>query len=325
MQAVKITSPGGPEVLQLNEVQRPAIEPNEVLIKVKAAGVNRPDVAQRLGRYPAPEGAPADIPGLEVSGTIEAVGDQVTRWDEGDEVCALVAGGGYAEYVNVPAIQCLPKPSGFTFVEAAAIPETYFTVWNNVFDLARFKKGDQVLVHGGTSGIGVATIQLVTAMGGTVYATAGSDEKCSFAEHLGAELCVNYKTQDFEEELKVVGGIDIILDMIGGEYANKNINLLNVEGRMVIINAMNGRMAEVDLMKIMVKRLTITGSTLRARSPEFKGAIAEKLEENIWPLLNEAAFRPIVHETFPLAEAADAHRLIESSEHMGKIVLTINS
>ncbi len=323
MKAIIISEPGGPEVLKVEERPIPTIGENEVLIRVKSAGVNRPDIVQRMGNYPAPPGAPPDIPGLEVSGEIEKVGQNVIRWKVGDAVCALLTGGGYAEYVNVPESQCLPIPHHLTFEEAASLPETFFTVWSNVFDRAKFQRGEKFLVHGGTSGIGVAAIQMVKVMGGKVFATAGSDEKCDFITSLRG-IAINYKTQDFEKVIKESGGgVDVILDMVGGEYTSKNINVLNPDGRLVIINAMKGRMAEVDLMKVMVKRLLITGSTLRARDSQFKGEIARKLEAHIWPFLESGEIKPIVFKTFKLSEASAAHELMESSQHIGKIVLTV--
>lgn len=326
MRAIVITSPGGPEVLKVEEREMPRTSEGEVLIEVKAAGINRPDIFQRKGNYPAPPGVPDDIPGLEIAGIIKEVKDQGSRWKPGDRVCALLGGGGYAEFVNVPAGQCLPIPEGLDFTEAASLPETFFTVWTNVFDRAGFKSGENVLVHGGTSGIGVAAIQMVKAMGGKAYTTAGSTEKCQFAERIGAEKAVNYREEDFEKVLMDATGnegVDIILDMIGGDYTPKNINLLRTEGRMVMINAMKGKIAEVDLLKVMRKRLTITGSTLRARDHVFKQAIAEKLEQNIWPFLADKTIKPIVYKTFPLKNAAEAHALMESSNHIGKIVLTV--
>jgi len=323
MKAIIITKPGGPEVLQLTERAGPIVRSNEVLIEVIAAGINRPDVFQRMGGYPAPEGVPNDIPGLEVAGIIKEISAQESRWQVGDKVCALVAGGGYATEVAAPSEQCLPIPEGLRFEEAAALPETFFTVWSNIFDRGQFQKGESVLIHGGTSGIGVAAIQMVKAMSGHVYATAGTDEKCSAAENLGAELCIKYTTQDFEKVLKEKApkGMDIILDMIGGDYTAKNINLLNTEGRLVIINAMKGADSSLNLKKVMVKRLTVTGSTLRARSPAFKGAIAKQLEKYIWPKLEAGEIKPVIYKSFPLVEAAKAHSLMESSEHIGKIVL----
>ncbi|CAD5279232.1 MULTISPECIES: NAD(P)H-quinone oxidoreductase [unclassified Imperialibacter] len=327
MRAIVITSPGDPEVLQSAERPIPEIKSEEVLIKVAAAGVNRPDIIQREGRYPAPPGVPADIPGLEVAGVVEHVGVDEKRWRPGDKVCALLAGGGYAEYVAVPGVQCLPVPEGLSFEEAASLPETFFTVWTNVFDRGRFVSGESFLVHGGTSGIGVAAIQMVKALGGRVYATAGTDEKCAFAEKLGAVKCVNYKKENFAEVIKILEpkGVDVILDMIGGDYTPKNVGLLATEGRLLIINAMGGANSPIDLMRVMVKRLTITGSTLRVRETTFKGAIAANLEKHIWPLLDAGRIMPVIYQTFPLASAAEAHKLVESSEHIGKVVLTISA
>lgn len=323
MQAIVITQPGNAHVLELRERKNPEIEPHEVLIEVKAAGVNRPDIIQREGKYPAPEGVAADIPGLEVAGIISQVGSKVMRWKRGDEVCALLGGGGYASKVAVPAIQCLPIPIGLNFQEAASLPETFFTVWSNVFDRGKFKSGETFLVHGGTSGIGVTAIQMVKAMGGKIYTTAGTPDKCIYAESIGATKAINYKTDDFLEELKEIepNGIDVILDMIGGDYSAKNIDLLNPDGRLLIINAMKDAVSEINMKKIMVKRLIITGSTLRARSAEFKGEIAQKLEQYIWPHLEKRSIKPIIYTTFPLAKAAQAHLLMESSKHIGKIVL----
>ncbi|ADR22284.1 NAD(P)H quinone oxidoreductase [Marivirga tractuosa] len=324
MQAIIIKNPGGPEVLQLKERESPKPQPSEVLIEVKAAGINRPDVFQRMGGYPAPAGAPDDIPGLEVAGIIKEVGKDVMQWNVGEKVCALVAGGGYASQVTAPAVQCLPIPQGLSFVEGASLPETFFTVWSNVFDRGNFQKGESFLVHGGTSGIGVTAIQMVKSMGGKVFTTAGTQEKCDVAINLGADLAINYKVQDFEKYLKEKKEeVDVILDMVGGDYTAKNINILNPEGRLVIINAMKNAESTINMKKVMVKRLTITGSTLRARSPEFKGAIAEKLKKNIWPKIEIGEIKPVIYRTFPLAEASKAHELMESSEHIGKIVLEI--
>lgn len=324
MQAIIIKKPGGPEVLQLEERDSPKPSSNEVLIEVKASGVNRPDIFQRMGGYPAPEGAPDDIPGLEVAGIIKEVGEDVNQWKFGDEVCALVTGGGYASEVVAPALQCLPIPTGLSFVEAASLPETFFTVWSNVFDRGQFQKGENFLVHGGTSGIGVTAIQMVKSMGGKVFTTAGTDEKCNFASDLGAELAINYTKKDFQEIIKAnTAGVDIILDMVGGDYTAKNINILKLEGRLVIINTMKDAESRLNMKKVMLKRLTITGSTLRARSPEFKGAIAEKLRNNIWPKIESGEIKPVIYKTFPLSDASKAHKLMESSEHIGKIVLEI--
>jgi NADPH2:quinone reductase len=325
MKAIVITQSGDPEVLRMQERASPTLQNGEVRIEVEAAGINRPDVFQRMGGYPAPAGAPDDIPGLEVAGVVAEVSTDEKRWKVGDKVCALVAGGGYATEVVAPASQCLPIPDGFTFEEAASLPETFFTVWSNVFDRGQFKKGESFLIHGGTSGIGVTAIQMVKAMGGKVYATAGTKEKCDYAEKLGAIKCVNYKEGDFEKALKEINpnGIDVILDMVGGDYTARNINLLNPDGRLVIINAMKDAESTINMKKVMVKRLTITGSTLRARSPEFKGQIAAKLEKYIWPKLADGTIKPIIYKSFPLAEASKAHELMESSEHIGKIVLLV--
>lgn len=324
MQAIIIKNPGGPEVLQLGEREGPKPKANEVLIEVKAAGVNRPDVFQRMGGYPAPQGVPDDIPGLEVAGIIKEIGKDVKQWQVGDQVCALVAGGGYASEVTAPAVQCLPIPKGLGFVEGASLPETFFTVWSNVFDRGNFQKGERFLVHGGTSGIGVTAIQMVKSMGGKVFTTAGTQEKCDYAIKLGADLAINYKEQDFEKYLKEKKeGVDVILDMVGGDYTAKNINILNPDGRLVIINAMKNAESTINMKKVMVKRLTITGSTLRARSPEFKGTIAENLKKHIWPKIETSEIKPIIYKTFSLAEASKAHELMESSKHIGKIVLEL--
>ncbi|WP_143961725.1 NAD(P)H-quinone oxidoreductase [Litoribacter populi] len=326
MKAISIIKPGGPEALQLVQKDKPIPKMGEVLIRVKAAGINRPDIAQRKGRYPAPKDAPADIPGLEVAGIVEQVGENVSEKVIGQEICALISGGGYAEYVCAPWKQCLPVPAGATLEEAASLPETFFTVWNNVFDIGKFTSGETVLIHGGSSGIGVTAIQIVKAMGGKVVVTAGTDEKCQACIDLGADLAINYKTQDFEQEVKNSGsieGVDIVLDMIGGEYTPKNIALMNPFGRIVMINAMKGKDANVDLIQIMKKRLVLTGSTLRPQTIEYKGKIADKLREKIWPFFHEK-IKPVIFKTFPLAEASAAHELLESSNHIGKLLL-VNS
>jgi len=325
MKAIVITQPGGPEVLQLTDRPKPVIANDEVLIKVMAAGINRPDVFQRKGNYPPPAGAPADIPGLDVAGTVIEVGKAVTRWKPGDRVCALVASGGYAEYCKAPEGQCLPVPASLSFPEAASLPETFFTVWSNVFDRGSLQPGESLLVHGGSSGIGVAAIQMAKALGSTVYTTAGSDDKCSFCEQLGANKAINYKTADFKEGIKALtngAGVNVILDMIGGDYMPGNIDSLAIEGRLVMINAMDGREVQLDLGKVMAKRLIITGSMLRSRDTAFKAAIAQNLEQKTWPLLSSGKIRPIVYKTFDAGEAAEAHKLMESSTHTGKIVLT---
>ena len=325
MKAVVITKPGGVKVLKIQERPTPTIQPGELLIKVEAAGVNRPDVAQRKGNYAPPAWAPQDIPGLEVAGIVAEVND-CKRYKVGDKVCALLAGGGYAEYVSVPEVQCLPVPENLTMVEAASIPETFFTVWTNVFDREHLSEGESFLVHGGTSGIGVAAIQLVKAWGCTVYATAGSDEKVKFCENLGATKAINYREQDFVTaviELTGGRGVDCVLDMIGGTYTQRNIEILAEDGRLCLINFMGGVESKIRLSKILSKRLTITGSTLRKRDPEFKANIARKLEQHVWPWLRSGIVKPIVYQVFPFDQAPDAHKAIESETHTGKIVLTI--
>ncbi len=327
MRCIEISKPGGPEVL------RPAVRPDlelghgEVLIRVVAAGVNRPDVLQRRGAYPPPPGA-SDIPGLEVAGTVEAVGADVQDWRAGDEVCALVAGGGYATQCLAPAAQCLPLPSPLDLVAAAALPEAFFTVWANVFDRGRLRAGESALFHGGTSGIGTTAIQVAAARGVRVFATAGSDEKCRACEALGAERAINYRAQDFVtvvREMTAGRGVDLVLDIVGGSYVSRNLAVLAMDGRLVVIGFMGGDpMAHVDLRPVLGRRLTITGSTLRPRTVVEKGEIATALREQVWPLLEAGTVKPIVHRTFPLVDAAAAHRLMESGEHIGKIVLTMD-
>ncbi|GLU50606.1 NAD(P)H-quinone oxidoreductase [Dyadobacter frigoris] len=322
MKAVVITQPGGPEVLEIQERPAPAFKSNEVLIKVFAAGINRPDVFQRKGNYPPPPGAPQDIPGLEVAGTIEQCGANVESWKVGDAVCALLAGGGYAEYAVVNAQHCLPIPKRFSFIEAASLPETVYTVWHNAFQKGQLQSGENFLVHGGSSGIGITAIQLAKGFGAKVFATAGSDDKCEACKELGADLCINYKKEDFENVLRSEG-VDVILDMVGGDYIPKNLRLLRVDGRMVFINTMKGNKAEgVDFGLIMKNRLTITGSTLRNRDVAFKAALTREILENVWPLMENGKFNPVINREFPIAEAAKAHELMESSDHIGKIVLT---
>jgi putative PIG3 family NAD(P)H quinone oxidoreductase len=325
MIAIEISQPGDPEVLVPVERPRPEPAPGEVLIKVAAAGVNRPDVFQRRGRYPPPPGA-SDIPGLEVAGTIEQLGAGVRDVAVGDAVCALVAGGGYAEYCAAPAPQCLPVPRGLELVAAAAIPETFFTVWTNVFERGRLQAHETLLVHGGSSGIGTTAIQLAHARGARVFATAGSPEKCAACERLGAERAINYRDEDFTavvRELTGGRGVDVVLDMVGGDYFARNVDALAVEGRLVEIATLQGVKAELNIQTIMQRRLTITGSTLRARPIADKAAIARAVHTHVWPLLESGAVKPIVHATFPLHDAAAAHRLMESSAHIGKIVLTL--
>lgn len=336
MLVIEISRPGGPDVLR--PAERPIPEPSshDVLIRVVAAGINRPDIMQREGRYPPPAGA-SDIPGLEVAGVIARAGSEVTAWRAGDRVCALVSGGGYAEYCVAPAVQCLPVPHHATpggafedelFVSAAAIPETFFTVWTNVFDLGRLASGESLLVHGGASGIGTTAIQLATARGARVYATAGSDDKCRACERLGAAGAINYRTRDFVEamtELTDGRGVDVILDMVGGEYVDRNLRLLARDGRLVQIAMQSGGTATIDVSRILTRRLTFTGSTLRPRSPEEKGAIAVALQREVWPLLESGRVAPVIDSTFPLREAAAAHRRLESGEHIGKVVLRTES
>lgn len=325
MKVIEIAAPGGPE--QLKIAMRPVPKPGarEVLVRVAAAGVNRPDVMQRQGRYPPPAGA-SDIPGMEVAGEIVALGPDVSGLSIGDQITALLPGGGYAEYALAAAPLCLPVPRGLTMVEAAALPETYFTVWTNVFERGRCKAGDNVLIHGGTSGIGTTAIQLATALGARVYATAGSDDKARACERLGAVRGINYRTQDFVEVIRQdTGGkgVDVILDMVGGDYFDRNLQAAAVEGRLVIIAMLGGSRAELKLNTLLMKRLTVTGSTLRSRTVEEKAAIADAVRRNVWPLLVSGRVRPVIHATFPLAEAAAAHALMESSTHIGKIVLTV--
>lgn len=325
MIAIEISEPGGPEVLTPGSRPVPDAGDGEVLIKVAAAGINRPDVMQRKGMYAPPPGAP-DIPGLEVAGTVAAVGDGVTDWSVGDTVCALVAGGGYAEYCVAPVPQCLPVPGRLSMTEAGAVPETFFTVWTNMMDRAGLKDGETILVHGGSSGIGTTAIQIAAAHGATVYVTAGTTDKCLACEELGAKRAINYKTEDFAEvvqELTGGKGVDVILDMVGATYFQRNIGSLAVEGRLVQIALQTGSKTDLDLLPIMVRRLTLTGSTLRPRSVEDKGRIARSLKEKCWPLIEAGKVRPVMFKTFPLADAAAAHALMESSTHIGKIVLEV--
>ena len=311
----------------LHVVRRPVPRAGaaEVLVRVSAAGVNRPDILQRLGRYPPPPGV-SDIPGLEVAGEVVFADAQVERLRVGDRICALVAGGGYAEYCAVPAPQCLPLPDGVSERDAAAIPETFFTVWANLLDRGALRRGESVLIHGGTSGIGTTAIQLARAFGATVIATAGSDEKCAACRELGATRAINYRTEDFVEATHAATGgtgVDVILDIVGGEYLQRNLECLALDGRLVQIGLLGGARAPVNLSSIMQKRLTITGSTLRARAPAEKGVIASALERSVWPLLARGEVRPIVRSTFPLERAADAHRALESGSVIGKVVLTL--
>lgn len=335
MRVIEISRPGPPEVLHLAERPAPAPGPGEVLIDVAAAGVNRPDVMQREGHYPPPKGA-SDIPGLEVAGRIVALGPpdesgpahsaNGRAWVAGDHVCALVSGGGYAERCGAPGVQCLPVPAGLSPVEAAALPETFFTVWTNVFDRGRLAPGEWLLVHGGTSGIGSTAIQLAAARGSHVIATAGSDEKCRACTRLGARHAINYRTARFVQAVKdVTGGrgVDVVLDIIGAPYTADNLECLARDGRLVQIGVMGGADAQISLRTLLMKRLTITASTLRARTPAEKGAIAAALEREVWPLLSTRRIAPVIHATLPLARAADAHRMLERGEVIGKVVLVV--
>jgi NADPH2:quinone reductase len=325
MKAVEISHPGGPEVLVL--VDRPVPEPKagEVLIKVSAAGVNRPDVFQRKGNYAPPPGA-SDLPGLEIVGEITGGDAAAGGFKLGDKVCALIAGGGYAEYCTAPAAQCLPVPAGLSDIEAAGLPETYFTVWSNVFDRGQLSAGETLLVHGGASGIGTTAIQLATALGNKVYATVGSDQRARAVENLGAVLGINYRTQDYVEEVKKATGgkgVDVVLDMVAGDYINRNLGCLADDGRIVIIALLGGNKATIDCGQVLRRRLTVTGSTLRPRPVAFKAAIAQSLRQQVWPLLEAGKIKPIVHATFPLAKACDAHAMMEAGEQIGKIILTV--
>lgn len=326
MSAISIREPGGPEVLQLVSMPVSPPGPSEILIRVAAAGVNRPDLLQRAGLYPPPEGA-SKLPGLEVAGTVQAVGSAVLRWKVGDTVCALTPGGGYAEYALVDASNALPVPSGLPLEEAGAIPETFFTVWHNVFERGALKAGETLLVHGGSSGIGTTAIMLGKAFGATVIVTAGSEEKCEACRQLGADTAINYREEDWAEIVRQVTakrGADVILDMVGGPYIEKNYKTAAVDGRIVNIAFLQGSRVEVDYMRLMLKRLTHTGSTLRAQSVDAKARIAAQMEENVWPLIAEGKCRPLIHKRYPLAEAAQAHALMETSAHIGKIVLTVD-
>ena len=325
MRVVEIKQPGDATVLKLAQRSIPVPSADQVLIKVAAAGVNRPDIMQRQGLYPAPAGA-SDIPGLEVAGTIIELGANVGQFSLGDSVCALVTGGGYAEYCLVSATSILPIPTGYSFIEAASIPETFFTVWHNLFDHGKLKVGESLLVHGGTSGIGTSAIQLAKAFGVCVITTAGTPLKCDFCEQLGADLAINYHEQDFVAAVKDFTnqqGVNIILDMVGAAYFPRNLKCLAPEGRLVQIAIMTGAKTELDLWSVMAKRLTITGSTLRSRTDEVKAQIAQKLLTYVWPYLESRTIKPIIHSTFKLSDAAKAHQLMESSQHIGKIILEI--
>ena len=323
MTVIEITEPGGPENLVPRRRPLPRPAPGEVLIEVATAGVNRPDCLQRQGGYPPPPGA-SDIPGLEVAGTVAALGEGVESWKIGDRVCALLTGGGYAEYCTAPAPQCLPVPAGLTLQQAAALPETFFTVWSNLYDRARLQPDETLLVHGGASGIGTTAIQLAKALGSRVFATVGGPEKIQACLELGAERAIDYRRDDFVRAIKELTGnrgVDVILDMVGGDYVQRNLSALAVEGRLVYIAFLRGAKMELNLAPVMMKRLTITGSTLRARPVADKALIAQKLQTTVWPLVSRGAIKPVIHQIFPLAEAAAAHALMESNRHIGKLLL----
>lgn len=327
MRCIEISAPGGPEVLVPATRAMPQPKPGEVLIQVAAAGVNRPDVVQRKGLYPPPPGA-SDIPGLEIAGTVVALGEGVSAPALGAKVCALVSGGGYAEYATAAAVCCLPVPARLSLPEAAAIPETFFTVWHNVFERGALRPGETLLVHGGSSGIGTTAIQLAKAFGAFVIATAGNAEKCEACVALGADIAINYRTHDFAEVIKTAApgqGVDVVLDMVGGDYTARNLKCLKPDGRLVNIAFLNGSKVETDLLPVMTKRLTITGSTLRPRDTAFKGRLAAALKDKVWPLLEAGRIRPRMDREFPLDQAADAHRRLESSGHIGKIVLRVTA
>jgi NADPH2:quinone reductase len=327
MQVVEISRPGGPEVLKVATRPLPQPKPGEVLIRVASAGVNRPDCLQRAGTYAPPPGA-SDLPGLEVAGTIVELGEGVKQWKEGDQVCALTPGGGYAEFCITPAGHCLPIPKGWNLIEGASLPETFFTVWINVFERARLAPGETLLVQGGSSGIGVAAIQLGHALGHRVFVTAGSTEKCAACEALGAERAINYRSEDFVEVVRQLTGgkgADVILDMVAGDYVPRELKCLATDGRLSLIAFLGGNKAMLDMSDILVRRLTITGSTLRPRTVEFKTSVSQSLREKVWPLIEVGKIRPVIYKVFPLAAAAEAHALIESGVHVGKIMLDVQS
>ena len=323
MRCIEIAAPGGPEVLKIGERALPQPAEGQVLVKVAAAGVNRADTSQRKGTYPVPLGAP-DILGMEVSGTVAALGSGVTEWRVDDEVCALVPGGGYAEYCAAPAANCMPIPKGLTVIEGGALPETFMTVWSNVWDRGRLVPDEILLVQGGSSGIGVTAIQMAKALGHTVYATAGSAEKCAACEKLGADRAINYKTEDFVEVVKSLTGgkgVNVVLDMVAGPYVEREAKCLAEDGRLVLIATLGGASGQVNFSDLMRRRLTVTGSALRPRTVAFKAAIAKNLTSRIWPLMESGRIKVVIHQVFPLAQAAEAHRLMESSQHIGKILL----
>ncbi len=327
MRAIEIRNPGGPEELVITDLPTPLPGVGEVLIKVTAAGINRPDVMQREGKYPPPPGA-SDILGLEVAGIITELGEGVTGCRIGDRVCALVAGGGYAEFCVASASSCLPLPTGVSMIEAAAMPETFFTVWTNVFERGQLVKGERLLVHGGASGIGTTAIQMAAAFGATVFTTAGSAEKCAACERLGAIRAINYHEEEFVDVIKALtdnAGVNVVLDMVGGSYTPRNLNLLAKEGRLVQIAILGGPKTEINWIPVMLRRLTLTGSTLRSRPIAVKAAIAKALQAKVWPLVDSGKIRPVIHATFPLEEAAEAHRVMEAGHHIGKLVLLVGT
>lgn len=326
IRSVSIKEYGPAENMEIIETPVPELHDDEVLIKVKAAGVSRPDIYQRMGAYPPPPGA-SDVLGLEVAGEVVAIGGEVTRWQVGDAVCALMTGGGYAEYAVTSQKLCLPIPEPLGYIEAAGIPEAFFTVWRNLFDIAQLKAGETLLVHGGSSGIGTTAIQIAKEMGVKVFTTAGSDDKCTSCERLGAELAINYKEADFVEEIEeAVGkhGVNVILDIVGGDYIQKNLQLASVDARIVYIGFLQNSKAEVDFMQMMLKHITLTGSTLRGQTVEVKSAIADALKEHVWPMLEQGTIAPVIYESLPFDEVVKAHKLLESSDHVGKVILTFD-
>jgi NADPH2:quinone reductase len=328
MRAVAITMPGEPQVLQVVDRPIPEIKKDQVLIHVMAAGINRPDIAQRKGKYPAPAWAPQDIPGLEVAGIVEKTGSACTRYKPGHRVVALLSGGGYADYAVAEESHCLPMPEKWTYTDAAGLPEAVFTVWHNVFERGRLKRGEKILIHGGTSGIGITAIQLAKAFGALVITTSGSDEKCALAQKLGAALAINYRQTDFKEvilEYTKKAGVSVILDMIGGPYTQTNLDILEPDGRLCLINFMGGSKSEINLASILSKRLTLTGSTLRARDNYFKAKLAALVETNVWPVISQERFLPVTDSIFDLENVQQAHECMESGEHAGKIILKLDS
>ena len=327
IQVVEISRPGGPEVLKVATRPLPLPKPGEVLIRVAAAGVNRPDCLQRAGTYAPPPGA-SDLPGLEVAGTVVALGEGVAQWREGDQVCALTPGGGYAQYCITPAGHCLPLPKGWSLIQAGSLPETFFTVWINVFDRAKLAPGETLLVHGGSSGIGVSAIQMACAFDHRVFVTAGTAEKCVACEKLGAERAINYRTDDFVEVVQLLTGgkgVNVILDMVGGDYLPRDLKCLATDGRLSLIAFLGGNRSTLDMSDVLVRRLTISGSTLRPRTVEFKTGIAKVLRDRVWPLIDAGKIQAVIYKVFPLAQASAAHELMESGSHIGKIMLDMGT